>query len=61
MVEDMVVGRHDGFHAYRLTQTGMLVSRVLNLAPGYELVLETLFSVARRQITDRHQTLDECY
>ena len=27
---------------------GVLVLRVLNLAPGYELVLETLFSVVRR-------------
>jgi len=28
---------------------GVLVLRVLNLAPGYEPVLETLFSVVRRQ------------
>ena len=28
---------------------GVLVLTVLNLAPGHELVLETLFSVMRRQ------------
>ena len=44
--EDTIVGRQDGCQADRLTQTcDVHVLRILNLAPGYEPVLETLFSV----------------
>ena len=40
-IEDTIVGRQDGCYADRLTRRGILVSSVLNLAPGYEPLFET--------------------
>ena len=48
-IEETIVGRQYGYHADGRPKTRDTCVRVLNLAPGLEPVLETLFSVVPRR------------